>query len=194
MSDVLRTVSLCVIALLWCGTAPDWSLAGVQTPPANPNAVAYEAFSKRVGNYIALRKKLVGSLPNVPSKPTPKQLDDHQRALGKLIMAARPGAKKGDIFGVDATGVIRKNLAPIFKGPEGARIRAVIIEEPHPVAPAVNVRYPDEVPLSTMPSDVLKVLPKLPEGLEFRFVDRHLILLDAESHLIVDVVDNAMPA
>jgi hypothetical protein len=58
----------------------------------------------------------------------------------------------------------------------------------------VNARYPDEVPLSTMPPDLLRVLPALDEGLEFRFVGRHLILLDVRSHLIVDVIDNAMPA
>ena len=45
-----------------------------------------------------------------------------------------------------------------------------------------------------MPPDVLRLLPKLEEGMEFRFVDRHLILLDVKSHLIVDVIDNAMPA
>ncbi len=45
-----------------------------------------------------------------------------------------------------------------------------------------------------MPPDVLRALPRLDEGLEFRFIDRHLILLDVKSHLIVDVIDNAIPA
>ena len=193
MSDVLRTLAVCAIALLWCSTTPDFSYAGLQTP-ANPDAVAVEAFTQRVGDYMALQKKTAGTLPNVPAKPTPKQLDDHQRELGKLMMQARAGARKGDVFGPAVSALIRRNLAPIFKGPEGARVRAAIIEEPHPAIPAVNARYPDAVPLSTMPPDVLKALPKIAEGLEFRFIGRHLILLDTQSHLIVDVVDNAMPA
>ena len=193
MSDVLRTLALCVIALFWCSTTPDPSFAGLQAP-AKSDAAAYEAFTKRVADYVALRKKIEATLPNVPGKPTPTELDARQRALGKALGQARTGAKKGDIFGPQVSTLIRRSLAPIFKGPEGARVRALIIEEPHPVVPAVNVRYPDEVPLSTMPPDVLKALPKLEEGLEFRFVDRHLILLDVRSHLIVDVVDNAMPA
>jgi hypothetical protein len=45
-----------------------------------------------------------------------------------------------------------------------------------------------------MPPDILKALPKLDESLEFRFIGRHLILLDTPSHLILDVVDNAMPS
>ena len=59
--------------------------------------------------------------------------------------------------------------------------------------PAVNARYPDAVPLSTMPPEVLKVLPKLEPGLEFRFIGHHLILLDVDAHLIADLIPNAMP-
>jgi hypothetical protein len=193
MSDFLRTLAFCAIAILWCSTAPDPSFAGFQAP-TTADAAAVDAFTKRVAAYTALQKKITADLPSVPGKPTPKQIDDYQRALGRAIIQARKGAKKGDVFGPDMTAVIRRVLAPVFKGPEGAKVRAAIIDEPHPVVPAVNVRYPDEVPLSTMPPDVLKILPKLEEGLEFRFVDRHLILLDVKSHLIVDVIDNAMPA
>jgi len=50
------------------------------------------------------------------------------------------------------------------------------------------------VPLSTMPADVLKVLPKLEEEIEYRFIGRHLILLDPHAHVVVDLVPNAMPA
>ena len=33
---------------------------------------------------------------------------------------------------------------------------------------AVNTRYPDDLPVSTMPPQVLAMLPKLPEELEYR--------------------------
>jgi len=193
MSDFLRTIAFSTIAILWCATAPGPSFAGLQAP-VNADAAAFDAFSKRVAGYTALQKTLSAGLPAVPDKATPKQLDDYQRALGQGIMQARKGARKGDVFGPDMPSVIRRILAPVFKGPDGAQVRAAIIEEPHPVVPTVNARYPDDVPLSTMPPDVLKLLPKLEDGLEFRFVDRHLILLDVKSHIIVDVIDNAMPA
>jgi len=193
MSTLLRTFAVGAIALLWCSTSPEASAAGRQAP-VNADAAAFEAFSKRVSGYTALHKKISAGLPAVPDKATPKQLDDYQRALGQAIVQARKGARKGDVFGADMAALIRRLLAPVFKGPEGAKVRAAIIEEPHPVVPVVNAPYPDEVPLSTMPPDVLRLLPKLEEGLEFRFVDRHLILLDVKAHLIVDVIDNAMPA
>jgi hypothetical protein len=61
------------------------------------------------------------------------------------------------------------------------------------VAVSVNQRYPDDVPISTMPPDVLQKLPKMPEDLEYRFVGRHLVILDTHAHLIVDFVTNAIP-
>ena len=53
---------------------------------------------------------------------------------------------------------------------------------------AVNGRYPDAMPMSTMPPDMLAALPTLPEDLEYRFVGNRLMLLDVQSHLIIDFV------
>jgi len=166
---------------------------GAGQTAVNRDAKVMADFMTRVREYSALQRKLAGTLPKVPDKATPEQIDARQRNLGKLVIEARRTAKKGDVFGPDIAALIRQRLAPVFKGAEGAKLRSAINEEPHPVVPAVNARYPDEVPLSTMPPDVLKVLPTLEDGLEFRFIGRHLILLDPAAHLIVDVVDNAMP-
>jgi hypothetical protein len=192
MRTALRTLAVAAAAAVGLASGDDIG-ARIQTT-VNADAATFEAFSKRVAEYTALHKKMAATLPRVPDKATPKQIDDHQRALGKLMIAARQGAKQGDVFGPAMPALVRRALAPIFKGPDGAKVRAAIIDEPHPVIPVVNARYPDEVPLSTMPPDLLRVLPTLDEGLEFRFVGRHLILLDVRSHLIVDVIDNAMPA
>ena len=58
----------------------------------------------------------------------------------------------------------------------------------------VNGEYPKEAPLSTVPPDVLKALPPLPENLQYRFVGRHLILYCTRGNLIVDYMLNAMPS
>ena len=159
----------------------------------NRDAQTQSDFQSRVKSYIALRQKLEATVKPLSAKATAEEIDTHQRALAQLVIAARKGAKQGDVFG-DMTVLVRRLLGPIFKGPDGAAIRNAILEEPRPLVPTVNARYPDDVPLSTMPPDVLKALPKLDESLEFRFVGRHLILLDVPAHLIVDVVDNAMPS
>jgi hypothetical protein len=56
----------------------------------------------------------------------------------------------------------------------------------------VNAKYPPNAPLSTMPPTVLLNLPKLPQGLEYRFVGKHLILFDSKANLIVDILRNAI--
>ena len=168
-----------------------------QSPPAqavNRDAQTLADFQSRIKTYMAMRQKLMAGTPALPDKATPEQIDAHQRALGQAIIAARKGARKGDLFGADMTTLVRRLLGPIFKGPEGASIRNAILEDAQPLVPTINTRYPDDVPVSSMPPDILKALPKLDETLEFRFVGRHLILMDVAAHIIVDIVDNAMPS
>ena len=66
-------------------------------------------------------------------------------------------------------------------------------ENPVSVKLAVNGRYPDEVPLSTVPPQVLAVLPKLPEELEYRFIGPRLILLDVHAHTVSDYIETVLP-
>ena len=188
-----------MLALMVVGTAAALSLSFTGSPTQTQAAVSTDAaataeFSKRMASYVELQKKNTAALPKVPDKATPEQLYAHKIALAKLMTAARKTAKKGDVFGPDMPAAVRRWLSPMFKGPDGDNLRKTIHDEPHPVVPAVNVRYPDDVPLSTMPPDVLKLLPKLEDTLEYRFIGRHLILLDVAAHLIVDIVDNAIPA
>jgi hypothetical protein len=52
--------------------------------------------------------------------------------------------------------------------------------------------YPADAPLPTVPSKVLLNLPRLPEELEYRIIDKHLILRDTKANIIVDFVPNAI--
>ena len=164
-----------------------------ETQAVNADAKAMSDFQARVKAYLDVRNQIAGKVAKIPDQATPQEIDKRQRALGAAVIAARPKAQIGDIFGADFSAFVKRQFAPVFKGPEGAKIRASIFEEPHPAVPAVNARYPDAVPLSTMPPDVLKVLPKLEMGLEYRFIGYHLILLDVDAHLIADLIPNAMP-
>jgi len=39
----------------------------------------------------------------------------------------------------------------------------------------------------------LERLPGLPNELEYRFVDRDLVILDTETYLVVDILEHALP-
>ena len=53
--------------------------------------------------------------------------------------------------------------------------------------------YPTTLPLETVPGKLLRVLPQLPEVLEYRILGRHLILRDVKANLVVDFVRDAVP-
>ena len=165
-------------------------------PGVNPDAQVIVDFNKRINAYVELHKKLEATLPTLPKEATPQQIDVHERALAKLVQAARADAKPGDLFSPGMQVIVRRILGQVFRGPDGRQIKNSILDESGEravVKLTINGRYPDEVPISTVPPQVLLSLPKLPEELEYRFVGRHVILLDVHAHTIADFIDNAFP-
>jgi len=146
-----------------------------------------------VETYVAVHKKLEATLPKLPEQTTPQQIDKHQRELALLIQAARKDAKPGDLLTPDMQRRIRVLLRPVFAGQQGLQIKNEIVDKEYKgnVKLLVNGRYPDEVPISTVPPQVLQALPKLPEELEYRFIQNSLILFDPHAHIIVDFMDRA---
>jgi hypothetical protein len=163
--------------------------------PLSPeDAAALSTLNDRLRDYIALHVKLEKSLPKLPDDATPLQIDKNQRAFENLMRKTRSTAKQGDIFTAQAQPVIKKLMANVFGGDEGKQLKLSIMDEnPTSVKLAVNGRYPDTVPLSTVPPQILQTLPKLSEDLEYRFVGNDLILLDTHAHVIADFIPNAFP-
>jgi hypothetical protein len=163
-------------------------------PRVNAEAALAAEFTRRVAEYVALHNKVEDTLPKLPKDANPEQIDRHQRELGRLIMKARSTAKAGDIFTKEIRAYFRRQIAAAFAGPEGGKLKASIMDEnPGAIRLAVNGRYPDSVPLATMPPQVLAELPRLPDDLEYRFIASRLILLDVHAHIIVDYIDDALP-
>jgi hypothetical protein len=163
--------------------------------PVNANARALATFEARVDDYITLHRKLEQTLPKLKKESNPQEIDQHQRALARIIQEQRRGAKPGDIFTPESQRVVKELLARVFGGPDGKALRASIMDEnPGTMKLVVNTRYPDTVPLSTVPPQVLQGLPKLPEELEYRFIGDRLILMDVHAHLIADLVEHALPS
>jgi hypothetical protein len=166
----------------------------VQQVPVNKDAAAISAFKKRVDAYAALHKKLDGTLREVPSGATPEQLFEHQRALATLLRRERATAKPGDLCPAEMRAFVRRQLAGIFRGADGRQIQRSILDEyTGNVRLEVNGGYPDGVPVSTMPPQVLEVLPALPEMLQYRFIGKRLILLDAHARVIADFIEHIFP-
>ena len=174
------------------GSAPATERVVGPLTPADAQALA--TMNVRLREYVDLHVKLERSLPTLPTEATPEQIDKNQREFETLVREARATARPGDIFTPEARPVIRRLLATIFGGRAGRQLKAALRGEDQvdPVALrlTVNGRYPDTVPLSTVPPQVLQTLPMLTEDLEYRFVGDWLILLDTHAHVIADFIDN----
>ena len=208
---LISLVAAAVLSLSACGSGdnpsapPATSASPASAPPTvrvvgpltPADAQALATMNERVKEYVALHVKLERSLPKLPKAATPQQIDKNQRAMEKLVREARATAKTGDIFTPEARPVIQRLLASVFGGPDGKKLKAAIMDEnqaaPSKVKLAVNGRYPDTVPLATVPPQVLQTLPKLTEDLEYRFIGDSLILLDVRAHVIADFIEDIVP-
>ena len=166
------------------------------TPGPTPSAKdpAISGFVERVNQYVALHKKLEATLPKLPQEATPQQIDQNERRLGELIQQARKGAQRGDLFTPEMTVYVKNVMIQVFGGPGGQKLRSSVMDENVKELPVrVNMRFPDSIPISTMPPAVLKAMPELPEQMQYRFVASQFVLLDSHSHLVADFIPAVLP-
>jgi hypothetical protein len=163
-----------------------------QAAPVNPRAQALVEFKKRVDGYLELRRALTQKYPEVKETGNPAKIHEREVALGKGIATARVNAKAGDIFGP-----VSREVLTIVENDWNSRSpadqKAILAEVPKGLMLKVNQAYPPNVPLATVPPKLLAQLPMLPEELEYRLVDRRLLLRDRDANLIVDVLVGAEP-
>jgi hypothetical protein len=179
-------------------TAPAGSSAPRPAPPTPAmnaaDAAAIEQFKRDIQAYVEIHTAAEKALPKLPTEATIQQIDANQRLLLQAIAKSRSAARRGDLFKPGMEAMLRRVMARVFEGIEGRQLRESIMEEnPTNIRIAVNGRYPDTVPLATMPPDVLAALPTMPEELEYRFIGSSLAIMDVHAHMIVDFAPNVLP-
>jgi hypothetical protein len=200
---VLGTLIVVGSASVGCGSENSSVSARSEDRPAtqagtqkvNPDAQLLADFKSRIDNYMELHNRLEKQAPPLKETKDPAQIKASQDGLAQKIREARKDAKPGEIFTPEIRQLFRRLMYPETKGSGGAETKAAIAEEKQElkgVKLRVNASYPDDAPLTTVPPNILAALPKLPEDLEFRFVSKHMILLDVHANLIVDYVLNAI--
>jgi len=168
------------------------------TGTAASKAAARE-FQKRVIDYLSLRNRVEGQLPQLKKDASAQEIALHRQLLGERIRAARSGARRGDIFFPAIRRQIATAIRSELRGP-GSETARVTVMEGNPkvegqakVEVEVNRTYPHAAPVSSVPPTLLLKLPELPKDLEYRFVGHDLILHDAKASLIVDYIKDVVP-
>jgi hypothetical protein len=184
-----------------CKEKPAASIKEVNTldakAPAAPNPVEdprFKEFFDRVRDYMKIHQAADAKVPSLKETSDPKQVSARQKALADQIRVERPGAQQGDVFSPSAAKEIGAVVAEDFNRRPLKDQKAILIEVPVKVPPAINTDYPTALPLATVPPSLLLKLPTLPEELEYRFLGRHLILRDIRANLIVDFIPDVVPA
>ena len=205
-----RLFSIVGAAVLMTGCAPSSTdvvpLQMVQPTAAGDEATVQSDTSSQVG----LDRKLVSDFRRRAERymevhekaqklGTPQRQRDNigenlvsQQALAMRIRFARHDARPGDLFTVPIAMAVRRALDPVLRGDAALRARNAIREDaPETFVLVVNGSFP-EGPRSTMPGTVLQILPPLPNGLEYRIIDTHLVLIDTSADIVVDYVLDVM--
>lgn len=183
--------------------APAVLAAALPAPDPAREAQLFREFGKRVDAYVALHEKLTREAGG-PLKPdaAPADIEAFILRLRPKVQAARASARPGDLLVPELQTVFRRVLRAELTGPGAAHARETVLKEGNPraetptatVVVKVNGVYSMAAPVSTVPPNLLRKLPALPEEvLEYRFVGRDLILRDVAADLIIDYMKEAVP-
>ena len=150
-------------------------------------------FRKRVDDYMKLHNKLQKQGTRQKEREDVGENLVSEQALAMRIRFARHDARPGDLFTPPIAMALRRAMDPELRGVAALRVREAIREDaPEIFVLVVNGDYPDGGSRPTMPGNVLKILPPLPAGLEYRIVDTHLLLMDLDANIVVDYVLDVM--
>jgi hypothetical protein len=152
---------------------------------------ALQHFKQNVAAYLALRDPVTAALPEQAVTPDPATLQRTIDNLAHAIRTARRHARRGDVFTTDITQRFRSIISQALRqhGITSADVLADVKEEldegrtsgQRPIV-GINARFAWGAD-SAMPPEILAALPALPKGLEYTFVNRDLLLIDAEADL-----------
>ena len=169
----------------------DAKSAGAPNPVEDPR---FKEFFDRVRAYIKVHNTADARVPSLKETSDPKDVSTREKALADEIRVERAGAQQGEVFSPAAAKEIGLVIAEDFKSRSPKAQKAILVEVPMKVPPAINTDYPTTLPLATVPPNLLMKMPTLPEELEYRFLGRHLILHDIKANLIVDFIPDVVPA
>jgi hypothetical protein len=158
------------------------------TDDVNGNA-ALEELQGRIAAYVTLQGDLAAGLGPPRPGTSPASLTGHKELLAAAIARHRKNARQGDLISPAAAAIIRREVALDLetRPPDDRRS---LLEEIPLAEPVLNAAYPEEEALATVPPLLLQRLPPLPETLQYRFLGRHIVLLDADASVVIDYVPN----
>ena len=152
-------------------------------------------FQARVDRYVALHRQIEATKPPIVVSDDWSSIKESIDTLAGKIRTARASARQGDVFTPEVERWFRLTLGECLAGVDIEDFLADMNEEEwkdFALVPEVHGRWLQGAPLPTMPPHLIAVLPQLPEELQYRFMNRDLILWDVHANVIVDFIRGAL--
>jgi hypothetical protein len=170
----------------------DWQTA--QTSVSKQDQTLLASFDRHVKDYLKQRERVKAKLPALSKEATPEQINAYQKQCVELLRAMRSGTRAGYIFNPATVEYFRNIIKSDVPPSDKPEIRQTILEADTKGVPLkVNYPYPETKEFAQIPPTLLLRLPQLPKEVKYRYVGRHLLLVDTDNNLIVDYMLNALP-
>lgn len=152
------------------------------------------AFDSRVRDYLRQRERVKAKLWPISKDATPEQIAAYQKSFMESLRAMRAGTKVGYIFNPRTAQYFRTIIKSEVPLSDKAEIRQTILEADTKGVPLkVNHPYPETKEFAQIPPTLLLKLPEMPKEVRYRYVGRHLLLVDTDNNLIIDYMIDALP-
>lgn len=166
-------------------------------PPAALEERVLRGFDLGINQYVRLHRRLERSLPPEHLFADSEDMSLITDALHAALIDARPQAREGAIFTAAVAHVLSARLERAIDrlGRTPAEVWIAMNRGYMSGVPEIRVndRFPAIRYARVWPT-LLAALPALPDELEYRVVDRDLVLVDVHADLVVDVLKDALPA
>ena len=168
------------IALLLQIAGPHRHIRPADTIPAE--------FTVRVADYVEARRRVAPGFEDPAFCADDEEASRQTAALAAAIRAAKPLAE-GDVFTPRSASAFRDLIAIGVR--DGLERIAVTLSD-DAIELEVYAAIPWGAERAVSPA-LVDTLPALPLELAYRFVGRHLVLVDPGANLVVDIVRDALP-
>jgi hypothetical protein len=162
-----------------------------QESEAATDAKALQIFNDQVQSYVKVHHQVEKKFNFPHMKPTHSitKIQQRQHGMARHIRELRASAHDSDIFTPEVKAYFTRALASAYQA-NSEGILASLACVPHVVEQklAANDVYPETWNYNAMPPTILLHIPQLPTELDYRIVNRDLIIRDVEADVIVDVL------
>ena len=166
-----------------------------QNPAQCSKDAALKEFQRRLDEYIELRSELAKKVEPLSIDGERLRARRPSGSAGRRPPTARAGAKRGDLIPTPVAEADSNDRRRRLQSPERRRAAGRCRggargTDSWPSTGPIR----QQAALPTVPPLLLSKLPVLPDNLQYRFVDRHMVILDGDTQMIVDYIADVLPA